>query len=63
MMTTPPQPQEEYIICPNCQEEAFVQVRPGFNIVQCPCCPYFFIVYVDQEGLCWTREVGVLQPK
>ena len=51
---------EEFMICPCCQEEAFVPVRRGFNIVCCPFCEYFFIVFLDEQGQSWTREVGVL---
>ncbi len=54
--------QEEFMLCPCCQEEAFVSVRPGFNLINCPFCEYFFVVYVDEQGRRWTREVGVLAP-
>lgn len=50
------------MICPCCQEESFVQMHRGFNIVTCPLCGYFFVVYQDDQGRSWTREVGVLNP-
>jgi Zn-finger nucleic acid-binding protein len=51
---------EEFMVCPCCGEEAFVTVTKGFNIVDCPTCEYFFIVYLDETGKAWTRESGVL---
>jgi hypothetical protein len=51
---------EEFIICPCCQEEDFVTVHRGFNIVNCPHCEYYLIVYLDETGKSWTRETGVL---
>lgn len=53
--------QEVFIICPSCGEEAFVAVRRGFNIVNCPQCDYFLIAYLDEAGQSWTREPGVLE--
>ncbi|HAY22910.1 hypothetical protein [Desulfobacca acetoxidans] len=52
---------EEFIICPQCGEEAFVTLRYGFNKVDCPVCEYFLIVYLDTDGKAWTRELGVLE--
>jgi hypothetical protein len=52
--------QEEFMICPCCQEEAFVPLGRGFNLVCCPFCEYCFVVFLDAEGRSWTREVGVL---
>ncbi len=51
---------EEFIVCPSCGEEDFVKVISGFNIVNCPYCEYFLIVYLDDTGKAWTREPGVL---
>ncbi len=51
---------EEFMLCPVCEEEACIRLRPGFNLVNCPCCDYCFVVYVDAEGRSWTREAGVL---
>lgn len=51
---------EEFLVCPACGEEAFVAVTRGFNIVNCPHCEYFLIVFLDDEGRAWTREQGVL---
>lgn len=56
------QEKEAFMVCPHCQEEGFVPVRPGFNLIPCPFCEYFFVVYVDEHGRSWTREVGVLEP-
>lgn len=53
-------PQEEFMVCPCCGEEAFVTLNRGFNIVNCPYCEYFFIVYLDDAAQAWTREPGVL---
>jgi hypothetical protein len=55
------QQKEEFIICPCCQEEDFVTVHRGFNIVNCPHCEYYCIVYLDDSGKAWTREHGILQ--
>jgi hypothetical protein len=51
---------EEFMVCPCCGEEAFVTVTSGFNIVNCPTCEYYLIVYLDDTGQAWTREHGVL---
>jgi hypothetical protein len=52
---------EEFIICPCCSEEALVTLTRGFNIVNCPSCEYFVIVFLDETGKAWTREPGVLE--
>lgn len=57
------QQKEEFIVCPACHEEDFVTVKKGFNIVNCPYCEYYFIVYLDETGQAWTREHGVLAPE
>ncbi len=54
------QQKEEFILCPCCNEEDFVTVTRGFNIVNCPHCEYYLIVYLDETGKAWTREPGVL---
>jgi hypothetical protein len=54
------QPKEEFMVCPSCGEEGFVAVQRGFNIMNCPHCDYFLIVYLDETGKAWTREPGVL---
>ena len=51
---------EEFMVCPCCGEEDFVTVTGGFNIVNCPNCEYFLIVYLDATGKVWTREHWVL---
>jgi len=51
---------EEFMVCPCCGEEDFVTVTRGFNIVNCPNCEYFLIVYLDDVGKAWTREHWVL---
>ena len=51
---------EEFMVCPCCGEEDCVTVTRGFNIVNCPSCEYFLIVYLDETGKAWTREHGVL---
>lgn len=55
------QQKEEFMVCPCCQEEGFVAVRRGFNLVNCPYCEYFLIIYLDESGKSWTREHGVLE--
>jgi len=54
--------EEVFMLCPSCQEEAFVPVACGFNLVCCPYCDYCCVVFLDEQGQSWTREVGVLVP-
>ncbi len=53
-------PKECFILCPNCGEEAVITLQPGFNRAACPCCDFYFIVFLDQDGQLWTRVPGVL---
>lgn len=55
-----PPSQEIFFLCPHCGEEAVVTLRPGFNKAACPYCPYYLIVYLDDDGRPWTRVPGVL---
>lgn len=52
---------EEFFVCPSCSEESCVTLTRGFNIVNCPICEYFLIVFLDETGKAWTREPGVLE--